>query len=252
MKKLNSIITTLIISSCGATALASIDEGRFVVLRSGHASLSSNLTGSGTSTALQASSGILFDVDVSYQPESNTDRYGLSYFNATTNQTTGTGVTPRTVDVEVLSYQLHWTRQPWSEGLLSNFRFGLGYGYLESGASNTTPFVVMTNQKSHGPVLLVEHGAEPLPKFLVISKFQVYVPFELTESVQRTGYNRATIGLEASLDLEYLVQENFAISLGVGYQHQQSRFEGTGTRGVTDGTDARKMLKIPVGIKIGY
>lgn len=242
-------ITTFVSFSASAQ---SVEEGRYVGLHLGYGMLSSSLSGSGFNSDLPDKGGLLYGIDFSYQNPNEEAQYNLKYDKTTVDQTAPTGVTPTSLSVFREEFRFLVSISPWDSGRFENLRIGFGYGILQTGATNTSPNNVLTKQSSQGLLFNASYKTKLKSDWSIISEFLIYLPHQIKESQQITGYNPKFIGAELKFLAEYLLSDDIVGFAGASYRLDQASYDGSVSRGVTGGQDTRTQLAIPFGIKIGY
>lgn len=248
----NLILITLLLFASHSTFAQSIEEGRYFAIQSGYSVLSSNLSGSGFNSDLPGKGGLLYGIDFSYQTPDSSTQYNLKYEKSEVDQSAPSGVTPASLSVSREEFRLLVSISPWDSGKLENLRVGLGYGILQTGATNTSPNNVLTKQSSQGLLLNVIYKTKLKSEWSILSEFLVYLPHQINESQQVTGYNPKFIGSELKFTAEYPLSDDIVGFAGASYRVDQVSYDGSVSRGVTNGKDIRTQFAIPVGIKIGY
>lgn len=231
-----------------------VDEGRYLSLYSGYGSLSSSLTGSGFNADLPGKSGLILGSEISYQTKDTDNQFTIKYDKITLDQDAPSGVTPSNISVSREEFRFLFSFLPFDSGSLQDLKLSVGYALLESGATSTSPNNVMTKQNSQGFVFGASHKFK-LPSasaFTVTPGVLFYLPHRFSESQQTTGYNSNYVGLEAQVMAEYLFSDNLLMFAGVSYRSDKVTFGGSVDRGVTNGTDTRVYISMPVGLKIGF
>lgn len=250
------LILTMSLFSCAALAQEKASsakmDGRYFAIQSGYGNLSSKLSGEGFNSELKGASGLLYGVKASYQEPESDVHYTLSYDKISADQSAPSGVTPNMVAVsrEELKYVV--SLAPWNEGFRRNFRVGFGYSILETGAKDTLPNNVLTKMSSQGFVATFSHTTEAMSAWPVLSEILVYLPHQVKESSQVTGYNPKYLGGEFNVSFEHAMDSNIIGFFGARYRMDQVSFEGSVNRGVTDGIETRVLTAIFFGIKAGY
>jgi opacity protein-like surface antigen len=262
--KIMILITTLLFASLFASAQtatptpttpplpASVEDGKYISVHSGYGMMSSSLSGSGFNSDLGGEGGAIFGAEFSYKSAGSDVQYKLSYEKTSLDQDAPAGVTPTSLTVFREDFRFLMSFAPWDSGRLENFRVGLGYGVLGTGATNTTPNNVLTNQLSQGALFNLSYQSEWHTGCSLGSELLIYLPHQIQESAQVTGYNPKFIGAELKLTLDYLFSNQVSGFIGASYRVDQVTYEGSVSRGVTDGQDTRNMFAIPIGLKIGY
>lgn len=234
----------------GAPALCQIiDDGRYVSAYGGYGILSSELSGSGFNTELPSRGGLSYGADISYQRPDSDAWFDLSYAKTSVDQSAPNGVTPQ----QISTYLEDW-RFIFSFAIPNSdkFRIGLGYGFLKSGGTSTSPNNVLTTQTSQGLIVNASYIWQLKTNLELRSGLLIYLPHQVSESDQVTGHNPRYLGAEAKVSMEYVLSGPFVAFTGVSYRRDQVSFSGTGSRGVSGGKDVRTIWTIPLGIKIGY
>ncbi len=250
MKKIKTTILSLII--CQTLNAQSAEDGRYVSIYSGYSLLSSNLSGTGFNADLPQKGGPLYGFDLAYQSADTSALYILKYSSIHTEQSSPTGITPSKMRIDREDYSFIGSFTPWDSGALENLRLGIGYGFLQSAGTNTSPNNVLTKQRSQGALFLLSFNSKLPSDWSVLSELLIYLPHQVKESNQVTGYNPQFISTELKLVAEYIFTDNSILFGGVGYRSDQVSYNGSVSRGVTDGKDKRTLLSFPVGIKFGY
>lgn len=245
-------LTTLLILTSFSAHAQSVEEGRYIGLQSGYGILSSSLSGSGFNSDLPGKGGLLYGVDFSYQNPDSGTQYNLKYDKAAVDQTAPSGVTPTSLSVFREEFRFVVSISPWDSGRFENLHIGFGYGILQTGATDTSPNNVLTKQSSQGLLFNAAYKMKMKSDLSLLSEFLIYLPHQIKESQQITGYNPKFIGAELKFSAEYPLSDDIVGFGGVSYRIDQVSYDGSVSRGVTGGQDTRTQLAIPVGIKIGY
>lgn len=228
------------------------DEGKYISLQSGYGLLSSNLSGSGFNSNLPSKGNVLYGIDFSYQNANSDIRYNLKYDRISVDQNAPAGVTPTKLSVYREELRFMISILPWDSGHFENLRIGFGYGILHTGATDTSPNNVLTKQSSQGLLFNATHKMKLKSDWSMLSEFLIYLPHQIKESQQITGYNPKFIGSELKFLAEYSLADDLIGFAGASYRIDQVSYDGSVSRGVTGGQDTRTQLAIPIGIKIGY
>lgn len=250
MKNLRLTLTILFLSP--ALFAQSIEEGRSISAYSGYTLQSSKLSGTGFNSELPGKGSLLYGFDFSYQGQQNPTRYIFKYSTANGEQSAPSGLSPSKLTVQREEYSFQASLALWDSGILENLRLGLGYAYLQSGATDTSPNNVLTKQTTQGVLFGLSYTSKFSSDLSLISDFLIYLPHQFNESSQVTGYNTRYIGTEIKFVAEYLFADNAAVFGGMIYRLDQASFDGSVNRGVTGGVDARTVFTIPIGLKFGY
>ncbi len=141
---------------------------------------------------------------------------------------------------------------PWDSGNFENLSLGLGYGILQTGATETAPNNLLTKQSSQGLRFNAVHKTKLKSDWSILSEYLIYLPHQIKESQQITGYNPKFISAELKFLAEYPITDDIVGFVGASYRIDQVSYDGSVSRGVTGGVDTRTQVAIPVGIKIGY
>lgn len=252
-----SLILTIFLFSCAALAqevpsASPKSDGRYVGIQAGYGNLSSKLSGDGFNSELKGASGLLYGVEASYQEPDSDVHYNLKYDKISGDQSAPSGVTPKMVSVfrEDLRYVV--SLAPWEEGFRRNFRVGFGYGMLVTGATDTLPNNVLTKQESQGFIAMISHRTGAQTDWSMTSEFLVYLPHQIKESTQVTGYNPKYLGAEFNVRAEHTMEGRFSGFAGARYRIDQVSYDGTVNRGVTNAQETRSLLAIFFGMKVGY
>lgn len=245
-------LPTLFLFASFSAYAQSVDEGKYIAVSSGYGILSSSLSGSGFNSDLPNRGGLIYGVEFSYQNPDSETQYNLKYDKNTVNQTAPSGVTPADLSVFREEFRFVVSISPWDSGRFENLRLGLGYGILQTGATNTSPNNVSTKQSSQGLLLNALYKTKLKSDWSMLSEFLIYLPYQVKESEQITGYNPKFIGAEIKFIAEYPLSDDIVGFAGASYRMDQVSYDGSVSRGVTGGQDTRTQLAIPVGIKIGY
>lgn len=245
-------LTTLLLLLGTSTFAQSVEEGKYIAIQSGYSFLSSNLSGSGFNSDLPGKGGFLYGIDFSYQNPDSSTQYNFKYDKAEIDQSAPSGVTPSSLSVFREEFRFLVSISPWDSGKLESLRIGFGYGVLQTGATNTSPNNVLTKQSSQGLLFNAVYKTKLKSDFSLLSEFLIYLPHQIKESQQITGYNPKFIGTEVKFTAEYPLSDDIVGFAGASYRIDQVSYDGSVSRGVTDGKDTRTQFAIPVGIKIGY
>lgn len=249
----NVILFCLVILIQLSARANSVEEGRYVALQTGYGILSSSLSGSGFNSDLPGKGNLIYGLDLTYRDSDNEVGYSFKYDKAESQETAPSGLTPADLTVSREDIRLMASFAPWDE--LESLRLGVGYSRLKTGATETSPNNILTEQISQGLMLnaLWTSQLELMDSDVVVNyEGLLYLPYEVRESAQVTGYNASYLGAEAKVTAEYPVWGEAVGFFGLGYRYDQVTYSGSVSRGVTDGTDVRTMMMIPVGIKFGY
>jgi hypothetical protein len=230
----------------------SVEEGRYLAIRSGYGLLSSSLAGSGFNSELPSKGGVIYGVDMSCQNLDSDTWYKLSYDKISVDQVAPSGVNPSNISIYREEIRFVVSFAPWDAGALEKLRLGIGYSFLESGGPNTSPNNILTTQTSQGLILNALYSSKFKSKYVLQTEFLIYLPHQIRESQQVTGYNPKYIGAELKVTADYALSEDILGFVGLSYRYDQVSFSGSVNRGVTGGQDTRTMFAIPIGIKIGY
>lgn len=245
-------LTTLLMFVSLSAHAQSVEEGRYIGIHSGYGILSSSLSGSGFNSDLPGKGGLLYGIDFSYQNPDSSMQYNLKYDKAAVDQTAPSGVTPTNLSVFREEFRFGVSFAPWDSGRFENLRIGFGYGILQTGATDTSPNNVLTKQSSQGLLFNASYKMKLKSDWSMLSEFLIYLPHQIKESQQITGYNPKFIGAELKLLAEYPLSDDIVGFAGASYRMDQVSYDGSVSRGVTGGQDTRTQIAIPVGIKIGY
>ncbi len=245
-------LTTFTVFVSFSAHAQSVEEGRYIGLQSGYGILSSSLSGSGFNSDLPGKGGLLYGIDFSYQNSDSETQYNIKYDKTSVDQTAPTGVTPTGLSVFREEVRFLISISPWDSGRFENVRIGLGYGILQTGATDTSPNNVLTKQSSQGLLFNASYKTKLKSDWSMLSEFLIYLPHQIKESQQITGYNPKFIGAELKFLAEYPLSDDIIGFAGASYRMDQVSYDGSVSRGVTSGQDTRTQLAIPVGIKIGY
>lgn len=224
----------------------------FISLHSGYGVHSSSLTGTGFNSDLSGAMGLIYGVEVAHQSAATGIRYSLKYENATAEQEAPTGVTPTDISVSREEFRFLAAIPAWNSGAGEDLRLGVGYSVLKTGATDTLPNNVMTKQSSQGLVLNAAYQVKLNTLWSAMTEVLLYLPHKIEESPQVTGNNPNFVGAEVKLLVDYVFSENLVGFIGASYRLDQVSYEGTASRGVTNGQEARNFFAIPVGIKVGF
>lgn len=236
----------------GFSASAQVEEGRYIGIQSGYGILSSSLSGAGFNSDLPGKGGLLYGVDLSYQNQDSGTQYNLKYDKVAADLTAPSGITPTSLSISREELRFAVSIAPWDSGTFENVRLGIGYALLETGGTNTSPNNVLTNQASQGLLLNASHKMKIKSEWSLLSELAIYLPHQVKESQQATGYNPKFIGYELKFSSEYPLSDDIVGFAGISYRTDQVSYDGSVNRGVTGGQDTRTLIAIPVGIKIGY
>ncbi len=245
-------LTTLTFFIGFSASAQSVEEGRYIGIHSGYGILSSSLSGSGFNSDLPGKGGLLYGIDFSYQNPDGSTQYNLKYDKAAVDQTAPSGVTPTNLSVFREEFRFVIYFLPWDSGRFENLRIGFRYGSLQTGANDTSPNNVLTKQSSQGLLFNAAYKMKLKSDWTLLSEFLIYLPYQIKESSQITGYNPKFIGAEIKFLAEYPLSDDIVGFAGASYRMDQVSYDGSVSRGVTGGQDTRTQLAIPVGIKIGY
>ncbi|MBX3034495.1 MAG: hypothetical protein KF865_11275 [Bdellovibrionaceae bacterium] len=233
-------------------AQSSIEEGRFVSLYSGYGMLSSDLSGSGFNSNLPARGAGIFGASASYQGSESNARFSVDYNRIAASYNSPSGISPGSISLTREEFSFLATFAPWENGKVENLRLGIGYEYLKSAGSDTLPNNVVNRQTSQGILLSLSYLEKFGSDFSLLGEIRLYLPHQISEGPQTTGYNPKMMGEEARLIGEYLFSESMSVFTGVTYRQDQVSFDGSVDRGVTGGRDTRTLIAFPVGLKVGY
>lgn len=247
MKTIYHLIFFFYISNAYAYSLS---EDSYVSLFSGYGALASELSGSGFNSELPVNTGALYGIEASYQPESSFNQYILKYQKTSGDQNSPNGITPVSISTSREELRLLTQFSPWDSGIFENVKIGIGYAFLGSHGSVTSPNAVVTNQNSQGVILSAACVFEISDDMVVMPETSIYLPHRLSESQTSTGHNPNFIGLELGAKIENSLTNNVHGFIGAIYRLDEVSFDGTGDRGVTNGKDTRTYFSAPVGLKI--
>ncbi|MBL7672358.1 MAG: hypothetical protein JNM39_17895 [Bdellovibrionaceae bacterium] len=242
----------LLIGLIGFSAAAQVEDGRYIAVQSGYGILSSNLSGAGFNSSLPGKGGILYGVDLSYQNQDSGTQYNLKYDKVAVDMTAPSGVTPTSISVFREELRFGASIAPWDSGVFEHLRLGLGYAMLTTGGTDTSPNNVLTKQSSQGIFVSALYKMKIETDWVILPELLIYLPHQVKESQQITGYNPKFIGYELKLSTEYSLSDDIVGYVGISYRTDQVSYDGLVNRGVTGGQDTRTLIAIPVGIKIGY
>ncbi|OFZ29524.1 MAG: hypothetical protein A2622_07295 [Bdellovibrionales bacterium RIFCSPHIGHO2_01_FULL_40_29] len=245
-------ITTLLVFASFLAHAQGVGKGRYIGLQSGYGILSSGLSGSGFNSDLPGRGGLLYGIDFSYQNPDSETQYDFKYDKASVDQTAPLGVTPASLSIFREEFRFIISILPWDFGRFENLRIGFGYSILQTGATDTLPNNILTKQSSQGLLLNATYRMELEFDWSMQSEFLIYLPHQITESQQITGYNPKFIGAEFKFLLETPLSDDIIGFFGTSYRIDQVSYDGFVSRGVTSGQDTRTQIAIPIGIKIGY
>jgi hypothetical protein len=248
----NLFLTTLLLLTSFSVNAQSVEDGRYVGIHSGYGILSSSLSGSGFNSDLPGKGGLLYGIDFSYQNPDSGAQYNLKYEKTAVDQAAPSGVTPTNLSIFREEFRFAVSFAPWDSGKFENLRIGFGYGILQTGATETLPNNVLTKQSSQGLLFNVSYKMKMKSDWSMLSEFLIYLPHQIRESQQVTGYNPKFLGAELKLLAEFPLSDDIVGFAGASYRMDQVNYDGSVSRGVTGGQDTRTLLAIPVGIKIGY
>jgi hypothetical protein len=233
-------------------SLQTFESGRYLQINSGYGMFSSALTGAGFNADIPGKFDFIYGLSFSFQSPDSGTRFLLDYDKTSNEQNAPSGLSPSSITLTREEFKFLVSVTPWQENRLQNLRLGLGYGLLKSGATDTLPNNVLSNQVSQGLHLFANYKMNYKPQWNLILEGGLYLPHQIKESSQVTGNNPKYLGLEASAQADYSWLQNFIIFFGANYRIDQVSYDGTASRGVTSGKDTRTLFTIPVGIKISY
>lgn len=236
----------------GHSAAAQIEDGRSIAIQYGYGVLSSNLSGAGFNSSLPEKAGPLYGVDLTYQNQESEIQYHFKYDKVAVQMPAPSGVTPTNLSVFHEDLRFGASVVPGDSGGLENLRLGIGYSILSAGGTNTAPNNVLTKQSSQGLFVSSSYKMKIETDWSLISEFSLYLPHQVKESQQVTGYNPKFIGYELKLTADYPLFDDINGYAGISYRTDQVSYDGSVNRGVTGGQDTRTLIAIPIGIKIGY
>lgn len=245
-------LSSLLLFTGFSTFAQSVDEGRYIAIQSGYGILSSSLSGTGFNSDLPNKGGFLYGVNLSYQNQDSGTQYNLQYDKVAVDLSAPSGVTPASLSIFRQELRFTVSIAPWDSGSFENLRLGVGYAILETGGTNTSPNNVLTNQSSQGLLLNASYKMKIKSDWLVLPEILIYLPHQVKESQQVTGYNPKFIGYELKVSGEHPLSDDIVGYAGISYRTDQVSYDGSVNRGVTRGQDTRNLITIPVGIKIGY
>lgn len=233
-------------------AVVALAPQNFIALYSGYGVHSSSLTGTGFNSDLSGAMGLIYGVELSHQRSESGIRYIFRYDNATADQAAPAGVTPTDISVRREEFRVMASIPTWNSGAGEDLRLGVGYSLLQTGATATSPNNVLTEQNSQGVVLNAIYHTVFNSEWSTATEVLIYLPHKIEESPQVTGTNPNFVGAELKLLVDYVFSENLTGFIGASYRLDQVSFEGTGSRGVTNGQDGRNFFALPVGIKFRF
>lgn len=224
-------------------------DNRYISLFTGYGALSSQLTGSGFNADMPAKGAMLYGLEASYQPKNDYNQYILKYEKISADQDSPSGVSPSKITTSREEIRFLFKFSPWDSGKFEKLRLGIGYAFLESDGTITSPNNVVTKQNSQGIVLNGSYVFE-VHDIILTPEISFYLPHRFRESQQTTGYNPNYIGFELKLNAEHAFTDSLMGFIGVTYRLDTVSFDGSGDRGVTSAKDERTYFSIPMGIKI--
>ncbi len=160
-------------------------------------------------------------------------------------------ITPATVNGKRTEYRLYVMARPLQNPSLSGLRMGLGYSLLNYTVDASTPSII-TEQHSQGLSLMAEHDVNFNEKWFSTLKLLFYLPHSFREKNVSTGFNPKYTGTEIVAQINWELKKNLRLYFATIFRTDTVRFDGTGTRGVTGGTDSRTTLILPVGMHFDF
>lgn len=249
--KARHLVSVLFLISGVNSFAHQFDNDQFVALQYGYGMLSSKLSGTGFNSDLPSQGNFFPGIEVSKRSDSKMS-YSVNYEKFAVDLTPPSGLTPSSISIFREELKFMATTPMIGSGPFESLRLGLGYQFLKSGGTNTSPNNILTTQSSQGLVLKATYSTDHKTTQLFTYDFLIYLPHQIKESEQMTGYNPKYLGYELNVTVQRTLSENMVGFTGLCYQVDQASFDGAGTRGVSGGNDTRTFMTIPIGIKIGY
>lgn len=226
-----------------------LNSGFKVDLQYGISQMSGKLEGDGFAGDNKATSGSFMGGHFSYGWV-NGLRANFKYGKSTADLDTPTPVTPSKVSADREETSIYLTQNLTGEDK-NAVRVGAGYTILNYNVDASTP-PILTEQHVHGLTLISEMDYFLNDQWFSTFGFSLFMPNNFNEKDVSSGYNPRYWAGELSVQLNWVVQENFRIYLKGIYRHDQVKFDGTGSRGTTNASDTRTTILLPLGVSYDF
>ncbi len=130
--------------------------------------------------------------------------------------------------------------------------YGFGLDYLSRAAIETTPNVILTPSSRIGFRGSVGQTANLSQIFQLETTAWLSTPFVFEESGTKTGYKSYSAVFGLKLMFIYHVSHFIDFGLGFNSTYEMTKYKGTGTRAVTDGSETYINLAIPIELRFQF
>jgi hypothetical protein len=262
MNSLKVLITLTLMISSGLKAHAEMPDlspdilapDSYVKILGSADMISSELTGSGFNHDTASDVGVGYILKFDHALGADSGRLGFQYSSTDVEAESPSSISPDSIDVQRSEYLVYYKTPTFKDGFLKNSRVGIGYFLFEYEADQTTPNILITNQRAEGLNLSIDHESVLSSSLITSLGGGVFVPFRFNEEKANTGYFRDFYAIYISGSVDYSLgrTSDFALSAGFHLQRDYAKFEGTGNRGSSNSEDIRYLFRLPVGLKYSF
>jgi hypothetical protein len=245
MKKLLALLTVVGFSQY-TNADDAVSGAWYAEFIGGLGVLSNDLSGTGFSSALPFTMGSDFGLKLGYEPGMQNLDYAVQYRGQAFTFETPSSISPAKINATRSETQLLAKMTPFLTGWQKEITLGVGYQFVNYVADVTTPNVVMTGQTVSGIYLTGEYNVTFNEDINSVLNIGLFLPHSFSESNAQTGYGFKFLGYSFGIDFEWRLSETWMFMTGMQFQHEQISFSGTGDRSVSDATDGRSLITIPI------
>lgn len=229
-----------------------IEASRQIALRSGYGRLTSQLSGAGFNADLPNRYSTVYGVDLAYRDPEAEFNYEFGYDRTSVDLVAPDALTPSAITAFREETTILATIAPWANDEKDGVRLKFGLSSVRFGGTETAPNEMLTTQEAVGVLVGASHTWSFAEKGSFTPEALLFLPFSVRESNQVTGYSPTSVGLNVRLLVEYEFFKDIAGFVGLEDRVERTEFKGSVSRGVTDGTDLRSFLSIPIGVRFGF
>lgn len=246
------IINLFILGLAQVSNAQVVTDGSYIAVHTGYGSVASELKGDGFTAELPYKGSFIYGAEVSYQFKESTKQVSFKYDKVRVEQDAPDGLSPSTITIDREEVRFLFSFSPWDTAELEHLKFGIGYGFLTSGATDTSPNNVMTKQTTQGLLLHAKHKLPIEGGWSINPEVLLYFPHQINETDQVTGYNPKYYGIELKIGGEYQVSERVKLFGALMHRTDTVSYSGSVSRDVRNGKDTRNYFSVPLGIKVDF
>jgi nucleoid-associated protein YgaU/cytochrome c-type biogenesis protein CcmH/NrfG len=203
------------------------------------------LNASGFSSNLPAKLGFMVGAEAGYSFEASPWELASRVVYSQTTFDGLLGVSPTKIQVDRMRLALLTKMASGWDPLV----FRIGYEIGTRDVRETVPRVVVTNREQAGLLLGANLRQRIGLSYVGMGDFEVFLPHRTREKSTTTGFHTSSLSLELGAGIGRRFGKSTEASLGLKARMEMSSFDGTGSRGSSNGRERELLVTLPLEVR---